>query len=414
MDCSARGLQTTWDMSVRAAAVSPRPSKNLPVGQPRGRVLIVDPDASSAKSYERALVRAGFMVDLVGDGLAASGVLAGGRFDVVVAAVDAPKINGIALLRVVRERDLDLPVLLTAAIPSVDTAVKAVEYGAMRYLTKPIDVAELERVVRYAVHFRKMAEIKRQALEHLGSAASAAADLAGLEASFERAFDTMWMAFQPIVRWSSRAVFAYEALMRTTDSVLAVPTALLDAAARLKRLPELGQKVRRLVAAIAPGAPSEPLLFVNLHPQDLLDEALYSPASPLSAHAHRCVLEITERISLDHIPDARTRIGALRLRGYRVAVDDVGAGYAGLASVAQLEPEIIKIDMSLVRNLDQEPLKQRLIGSMVDACGKMGIDVIAEGVEDAGERDALAALGCDLMQGFLFARPGAPFPQLAT
>jgi EAL domain-containing protein (putative c-di-GMP-specific phosphodiesterase class I) len=153
------------------------------------------------------------------------------------------------------------------------------------------------------------------------------------------------------------------------------------------------------------------LLFVNLHPKDLLDETLLAANTPLAAIAKRVVLEITERASLHEIPNVRARIQSLRKLGFRIAIDDLGAGYAGLTSFALLEPDIVKLDMALVRGLDREPTKQTLVRTMISMSKELGIIVIAEGIETAGERDELVRDGCDLMQGYLFARPGAPFPE---
>ena len=123
------------------------------------------------------------------------------------------------------------------------------------------------------------------------------------------------------------------------------------------------------------------------------------------------VLEITERASISTIDNVRTRIGRLRDRGFRIAVDDLGAGYAGLNSFALLEPEFVKLDMALIRDIDTSPVKQKLVSSMTKLCNDLGLHVIAEGVETLAERDTLCELGCDLFQGYLFARPGPPFPE---
>jgi EAL domain-containing protein (putative c-di-GMP-specific phosphodiesterase class I) len=104
----------------------------------------------------------------------------------------------------------------------------------------------------------------------------------------------------------------------------------------------------------------------------------------------------------------------LRALGYQIAVDDLGAGYAGLTSLAQLQPELIKIDMSLVRDIDREPTRRMLVGMMLGVAREMGMTVVAEGVETVAERDTLIELGCDLLQGYLFARPGAAFPAVAV
>ena len=96
--------------------------------------------------------------------------------------------------------------------------------------------------------------------------------------------------------------------------------------------------------------------------------------------------------------------------GFQIAIDDLGAGYAGLTSFALLEPEIVKLDMTLVRDVHKQSTKQKLIRSMTALCKDMGMMVVGEGVENAEERDALVELGCDLLQGYLFAKPAAPFP----
>jgi EAL domain-containing protein (putative c-di-GMP-specific phosphodiesterase class I) len=97
--------------------------------------------------------------------------------------------------------------------------------------------------------------------------------------------------------------------------------------------------------------------------------------------------------------------------GYRIAVDDLGAGYAGLNYLAMLEPDVVKLDIGLVRDIHKIPVKRKLVGSMIGLCRDLGIVVVAEGVETVEERDVLVELQCDLLQGFLFARPGKPFPE---
>jgi EAL domain-containing protein (putative c-di-GMP-specific phosphodiesterase class I) len=218
------------------------------------------------------------------------------------------------------------------------------------------------------------------------------------------------MAYQPIVSWSQRSLFAYEALVRTDEPLLRSPAALFDAAERLDRLTELGQGIRRHVADTLSRDPLGCPIFVNVHPSDLQDESLFAPESPLSRFAPRVVLEITERASLDQVADLMPRLVRLRSMGYRIALDDLGAGYAGLASFAQLEPEIVKVDMSIVRGIDVSLTKQKLLGSIVSVCRDLEIHLVAEGIETEAERDTLCRLGADLCQGYLFARPGKPFP----
>jgi EAL domain-containing protein (putative c-di-GMP-specific phosphodiesterase class I) len=237
--------------------------------------------------------------------------------------------------------------------------------------------------------------------------ATAPGDRAGLESRFAHAIKTLWLAFQPIVSLRSRSIFAYEALVRTEQSTLQSPGSLFSAAERLERLPEVGQLVRQLVAGRMCDVPQPVLMFVNLHPLDLIDDDLYLPSAPLSLFATRVVLEINERTSLEGIADLRQRVQKLRSLGYRIAIDDLGAGHAGLGMLANLEPDIAKIDMSLVRQVDQTPTKRSIIRSMASLSSELGIRLVAEGVETPGERDSLLGSGCDLLQGFLFGRPAA-------
>jgi EAL domain-containing protein (putative c-di-GMP-specific phosphodiesterase class I) len=340
--------------------------------------------------------------------LAAAAVRRGG-FDVVLSDIDMPGLDGIGLLRAVRQHDLDLPVVLITANPNVETAIAALEHGALRYLVKPVAPAELAAAVTRAAQLRRMAEVKRQAVSLLAGDRFQVGDRASLEPIFERALDGLWMAYQPIVHWQQRRTFAWEALVRSREPAMGNPGALFDAAERLGRLPDVGRRIRRAIAVTAQ-AHAGATLFVNLHPNDLLDDDLFSPDAALSQVASRVVLEITERAALDHVSDVRARIAALRALGFRIAIDDLGAGYAGLSSFAQLEPEVVKIDMSLVRDIHLHATKRKLVRSITSLCADLGLMLVTEGIECAAERDTLVEMGCELLQGYLFARPSHPLP----
>ena len=236
-----------------------------------------------------------------------------------------------------------------------------------------------------------------------------AVDRAGLEVRFQ-ALDGVWMAFQPIVHASNGALFGVEALLRSSEPSFPNPGALLDAATELGLLPLLGRKVRALSSAAISSRNDEVALFVNLHPEDLHDVDLVDASSPLSMIAKRVILEVTERASLESSPKLSERIARLRQMGFRLAVDDIGAGYSGLTSFTELTPEVVKIDMSLVRDVHKTALKQRTIGALCRLCREVGTLVVGEGVETVEERDALVALGCDLLQGYLIARPKRELP----
>jgi EAL domain-containing protein (putative c-di-GMP-specific phosphodiesterase class I) len=229
-------------------------------------------------------------------------------------------------------------------------------------------------------------------------------------AQMKRALDTMRMAFQPIVDTRRRRVFAYEALMRNDEASFSLPSDVLNAARKLDCFQDVGRRVRALSAEAFTIAPADALLFVNLHTSDLLDPALYEAGAPLTKIAGRVVLEITEGASLDSVKDIQARLGELRHHGFRIAIDDLGAGYAGLSACVVLEPEFAKLDMFLVRNIHESDTRQRLIETIMSMRTRMRMEIIAEGVEAAAECRQLQAFECRLMQGYLFAKPGPPFP----
>ncbi len=379
----------------------------------RGRVLVVEDEASLRRAYARVLEAAGFEARQAEDGAEAVQALRAERFDVVLSDISMPGMTGIDVLRSAREWDLDVPIILVTGNPTIESAVQAVEHGALRYLIKPVDPADLVQAVRRAAMLGRIARLKREALMHLGALGHLVGDRAGLEAALTRCLDHLWMAYQPIVDWRRRTVVAYEALVRCDDPALPDPSSLFSAAERLDRVHEVGRAIRERIATDLAALPPDCDLFVNLHPKDLTDDTLCAPDSPLSPFASRVVLEVTERAELDDQANISVRVARLRALGFRVAIDDLGAGYAGLSYFARLVPDVVKIDVALVRDIHREAIKARLVGSLASLCRELGMTVVAEGVETPEEREAVSDLGCDLLQGYLFARPGRPFPEVA-
>jgi EAL domain-containing protein (putative c-di-GMP-specific phosphodiesterase class I) len=378
-----------------------------------GRVLVVEDEEPLLRAYGRMLEGAGFTTVLASSGREAMAAIEKDEVAAVVSDINMSNMDGMQLLRAVRERDLDLPVILVTGNPTIDTAARAVEYGALRYLVKPVEKIVLVETVGRAVKLHSIAHLKREAAAYLGTEDRMAGDRAGLEASLARGLDTLWMAYQPIVNPRRQQVIAFEALVRTREPTLPHPGVLFSVAEQLGRVHEVGRAIRASVARTLAERPIESDIFMNLHPTDLLDEALYSPDSPISPFARQVVLEITERAALDSGADIPGRIRRLRSLGFRVAIDDLGAGYAGLSYFALLTPDVVKLDITLVRNIHQEEIKRKLVGSLTSLCKDLGMLVVAEGVETAEERDTTLELGCDLLQGFLFAKPAPPFPEVS-
>ena len=364
-----------------------------------GRVLVVDDDVHVLRACTRMLAYEGWTVVAVEHGRAGVIAIRDARepFDVVVADINMPELDGFGMIAEIRTHDDDLPVLLMTGDPSLDGAVRAIDTGAVSYLAKPFEQDTLASAVARAARRHGVARMRRRAAAFSHDAAG---DDLGL---FQRALERSWLAFQPIVDVPARRVYAYEALIRTDEESLRRPDVLIGMAERLDRVHDLGRTVRAAVAAAAARVPPDVLLFVNVHGLELTDEGLYA-SSDFAALAPRIVLEITERIGLDPAIGP-ARVAMLRRLGFRIAVDDLGAGYAALGALASLAPEVVKLDISLVHEIDHSATKQRVVGAIGTLVRELGATVIAEGVETAGERDALRGAGIELMQGFLFSRP---------
>lgn len=396
-------MQTPWISHDEADG--PQDQHPEPKAAASSRVLVVDDDEISRRTLVRTLSE--YEVVAAASGTEAAELADKYDFDVVVSDVEMPGMSGLQLLQRIKSTKPDLPVLLVTGSPKTTHIADAVRYGATCYLTKPLDVDVVVEEVERARQLRELAGLRRQAVE-LGQNSHSSQDPEKL-AQWRRALDGLFMVYQPIVRWSTRSVYAHEALVRTSEKSVPHPGVLLDLAERLGTLDALGRRIRSIVSEPLPKAPSDSLLFVNLHARDLQDEELFSDNSELARISDRVVFEITERADLGGIDDPARRISDLKRLGFRVAVDDIGAGYAGLNSFVTLGPDLVKLDMTLVRDIDGDDLRQRLVASLVSLCRDMSIDVVAEGVETSAERAALVSLGCDLFQGYLFARPALPF-----
>jgi EAL domain-containing protein (putative c-di-GMP-specific phosphodiesterase class I) len=211
---------------------------------------------------------------------------------------------------------------------------------------------------------------------------------------------------------NERRVVAFEALVRTQEPSLPHGGAIMEMAEKLGRVRETERRIRRAVRGVVNRLPDDTMLLVNLHPSALDDPQLLEDAAALSASPGRVAFEITERARLKPEGPGWDAIRALRERGHRIAVDDLGAGYAGLTSLVTLQPDIVKLDMELIRNVDTSPTRSKLVSALIALARQLDVRVISEGVESIAECRHLMSLGCDWMQGYLFAKPGPPFPEV--
>lgn len=373
------------------------------VGQPR--LLLVEDDDGLRNALVRSLSET-FDVTAIADGTSAAELLVKETFDGVLSDIGLPGMSGVDLLRLVRTYDLDVPVVLMTGQPSIETAIAALELGALTYVQKPFAHDTLRATLIRATKLSRIARVKRDAVSAGFGGSPLAGDRAGLHSSFDRALDSLMIHYQPIVDRRSRKTAGFEALVRTKEAAIPTPMELLEAAERLGRVAELGRRVRELAAMTFRPPDDNMSLFVNLHPAELLDANLYDRHAPLTKIADHVVLEITERAALDDITETKHRATELRRRGFKLAIDDLGAGYAGLTSFATFEPEVVKLDMSLIRGIETSAVKKHVVESMTRLCRELDMRVVAEGIETTAELATVIDIGCDYLQGFLLGRPG--------
>ena len=221
--------------------------------------------------------------------------------------------------------------------------------------------------------------------------------------------ENVYIVYHPIVVTATREVYAYEALARGGMRALRSPEVLFGVAEEANLIWELSRLCRkRAIEGIDTHLQENELLFLNIDPHDFRDPTFrYMDLDELGVeHPERIVLEITERTAITDYPKFVGYLNEFRERGFRFAVDDAGSGYAGLGSIANLSPDFIKLDISLIAGIDTNFMKQNLVETMVSFANDHGIKVIAEGVEREEEFDAVKRLGVHLTQGFLFHNPG--------
>lgn len=359
-------------------------------------VLLVDP----ARTLARDLAGSGTELHVAGSGSEALDILRNASIQVVVADEELPDGNGSELLTRVRRSWPSTKRIVLTDSASVTTALTAInEAEVFRFLTKPCKAHQLAFCIEQAIETIAREERERAAFSQTPP------DLEKLGNELDEAIRGLHMAFQPIVRARTGVMFGYEALVRTDHPVLRDPDALFERAELTGRVLEVEGAIRHLVAARITEVPRQFVVLTNIHPAALSDARLYGAENPLLKHSGRIVLEIIERDSIHETPALRERVEKLREAGFRIAIDDLGAGYAVLTSFALLVPEIVKFDRHLIAGIDESPTRAKLVESFTSLCREMNILTIAEGIETIGEHDCAVALGCDLLQGFLYGRP---------
>jgi len=216
------------------------------------------------------------------------------------------------------------------------------------------------------------------------------------------------VVYQPIVDLQRRTIFAYESLVRSDSPHFESPPALFTEAIRSQCCGALGRVIREIATANCPDYP----LFINVHPNEFDESWLVQPDDPIFQHYHPIYVEITESVPLSHFALCHSVLKEIRSKGVLLAVDDLGAGYSNLKYIADLAPEVVKLDRGLVAKLHQDERLQVLVTHIVGLCTALGAKVVAEGIETEEELSAVIDTGAHYGQGWYFAKPAFPPPKV--
>lgn len=229
-------------------------------------------------------------------------------------------------------------------------------------------------------------------------------------------FDLLTTYFQPIFSSKDGVVFGYEALARIKENKLDINIKdLFRRAILTNTISHLDVKCRENAirhAASHKIHESNKYLFINVCPEVLMDGAHRVGITDEFAEEYnfpkeQIILEITEESAIHNYTLFKEAVSYYKKRGYKIAIDDFGSGYAGLKMLSVIEPDFVKIDQHFISNIDKAIVKLNLVDSIASACHKMGIKVIAEGIEREEELMAILNMGIDLLQGYFLCKPSA-------
>jgi EAL domain-containing protein (putative c-di-GMP-specific phosphodiesterase class I) len=380
-------------------------------------VLIVDDSADNVALLERMLRRAHVgHVSSTTDPRRALGLYREVEPDLVLLDLQMPDMDGFAVLeelgRVI-PIDSYRPVLVLTGDATCETKERALRAGANDFVTKPFDRTEVILRARNLLQTRALhgrlqrhnavleATVQEQA-EH------AARTQAEHRERIERitrvlACDELAMVFQPIVDLHTGFVVGMEALARFAGEPQRTPDLWFEEATGVGLAEELELAAVNAALVRLPELAADMYLSVNVCPATAVAPALDALLGGTSYD--RIVLEITEHARVCDYDGLASALDRLRAKGVRVAVDDAGAGFASFQHILRLRPDIIKLDITLTRDIDIDPIRRALGLALVSFAAELNATIVAEGIESRQEMDALVALGVSCGQGYFLGRP---------
>lgn len=385
-------------------------------------VVIVDDQPANVAILQRLLVDVGDGIEVHGftDSRAALEHCRQSLPSLILLDIHMPGLDGFAfmeLLDAIVPKGGLVPVLVLTADVTMETKERALASGARDFLTKPFERTEVllrvanlldirglhDRLVRHNAYLQGELDVRIDAEKQTQ------VEVAERHRRIDQAREPggLSMVFQPITDLRTGDIVGVEALARFAPSPWRPPDVWFAEADSIGRGREL--ELAAVAAALEQldHVPPNAFLAVNVSPATAacpeLDAAVRG--APLS----RIVLELTEHTKVDDYDLLLSTLERLRAQGARVAVDDTGAGYAGFQTLLRLRPDMLKLDTTLTRGIDADPIRRSLAAALVTFAAEIDAEIIAEGIEIQGELVALKHAGIRWGQGYFLARPG-PLP----
>lgn len=362
-------------------------------------ILIVDDEPLLLRTLRRLVSRAKHTAHCAAGYTGAMDAAANQSFSIALVDYSLRGPDGLQVLEMLREQQPGCVRILMSGRLEVPVIIQALNDGIVhQVLAKPLTSQSIyaaidscqtlhNRLQNDLHHFQESALTRSRALiKHFLSNGH------------------LQLALQPIISADQRYVVAHEALMRSSMPELKGPMEVISTAEQCGMLLDVSAVVAQRAAEWMPRLPAQTSLFINLHPEELnAPERMLQNLTPLREWSHRIVLEITEHSQINQ--SWIGTINCLRDQGFSIAVDDLGSGYNSLMTLATLQPDYIKVDMSITRDINADDYKQRLMSLLVQLADGTGSTLLAEGVETDEEADTLVKLGVHLLQGYRFGRP---------
>ncbi len=382
-------------------AVELREDPSVPESDPEDpmNVWVADDEPLVRKALGRLLRASGYSVRLfeTGDALLEALPEVAEVPEVIICDGDMPGTHGLDVLARVRMMAPSAARVMYTAYQPTGRVVEAFNTGAVqRFIRKGQDAHEIEACLATLAEERKVLGTTAQRRDN------------AMRVAFEQLLaDRLCTLFlQPIYDAGDRHIVAAEALLRSRHDAFRGPLDIIDAARAFGREHALQAVLSEIVAEHRQTIPAEVDVFMNVDPAVLksperLDEAF----APVYPHAAGIVVEITERAQLGDTGAWEKSVQVLREKGFRLALDDVGAGYNSLGAVVAVNPDVIKLDISLVSGLHQDRAKADLVRLLSEFANRQNVATVGEGIEEPEEAARCTELGVRLLQGYHLARP---------